>query len=197
MSLIQPGDHGRVGGVQRPRGIGFGHLALVSVNLVRRRSDVEMAGDVSDIQEERLRLVLLDKGQGSIGHQVIEVAGNRDLAPAVPDLAGKFLTGLAGVGIAEELVETLIHGVNVVGLASPGFAVVPLSEEPRGVATSFEGLGDGHLFGRQVFIVAAHAIVNRVLPGQERGPAGSAHGCRRVAPLEHDALPRQSIKVRG
>ena len=55
---------------------------------------------------------------------------------------------MLGVGVAEELVETLVDRMNRLLFARPRLAVMPLAEEGRAVAQRLERLGDRH-FVRQ------------------------------------------------
>src|SRR5208337_1484367 len=85
----------------------------------------------------------------------------------------------------------------VVIAAGTGLAVLPLAEKAAPVTALLERLGDRHLLGRQVLIVAPHAGVNRVLASQEGPAAGTTDRCRRIAVPQNDAISRQAIEMRS
>ena len=78
-----------------------------------------MSRHVGKVQKERLFLVLLHELDCAIGDQIVDVSRYRDPLPAVPKLCGKLLPGVDGVGIAEELVESLVHRMDVIRLCRP------------------------------------------------------------------------------
>jgi hypothetical protein len=60
---------------------------------------------------------------------------------------------MARVGVSEEFIEPLVHGVDGIGPPAARLAAMPLAEERRPVPERLERLGDRGFLGRQVFMV--------------------------------------------